>query len=280
MAHDSLPSAELAFLSSVQDLYWSLISFADGGARSQAHRGLDPDLGRDLGGQLLYAGSLDGEGRALVVAANVAGAATLAAADDPAAQKRAIYDGVVDFAVTTLDEALRILKNQVRKHETVAVCVGANPAAVEADMQERGIVPDLVAGWHERHGNAAADFAGKAKRIGPLPVADGQAAITWSVAAAGTQWLPRLDALAAASLDSDAWVERRWLRLAPRFLGRMARGIHVLRCAPDAADAFVKRVELADLRCELGVPVEIEITRRGVSERHRFSPAGPPRNTR
>ena len=97
-----------------------------------------------LGGKLFYAGELDGEGRALVVAANIAGAASLVATADRAAQKQAIRDGVADFLVNSLDEALRILKNQLRKRETVAVCLGLAPEAVEREMQERGVLPDLL----------------------------------------------------------------------------------------------------------------------------------------
>ena len=98
----------------------------------------------NLGGKLLYAGELDREGRALIVAANIAGAASLAATDEPAAQKQAIRDGVADFLVTSLDEALRILKNQIRKRETVAVCVAAAPEAVGREMLRRGVLPDLL----------------------------------------------------------------------------------------------------------------------------------------
>jgi urocanate hydratase len=96
-----------------------------------------------LGGKLFYAGELDGEGRALVVAANIAGAASLVATADRAAQKQAIRDGVADCLVNSLDEALRILKNQLRKRETVAVCLGLAPEAVEREMLERGVLPDL-----------------------------------------------------------------------------------------------------------------------------------------
>jgi hypothetical protein len=254
------------------DLYWSLISFAKRDADYEGEPG--------LGGQLLYAGRLDEECRALLVAANIAGAATLAASDDPVAQKQAIRDGVVDFAVTNLDEALRILKNEVRKRETVAVCVGASTDAVEAEMRERGVAPDLIPARLGSRFAMLADVARRARRIEPVPVADSQATVAWSAAAAATQWLSRLDAFAAASLDSDAWVERRWVRLAPRFLGRMTKGVHMLRCEPNAAEKFIQRVELADMRCEIGVPVEIEMTRRGVSERHRFSPTGPARGIR
>ena len=66
---------------------------------------LRPDTEPSLGGKLLYAGELDAEARALLVAANIAGAASLAASADAAARKQAMRDGVVDFLVTSLDEA-------------------------------------------------------------------------------------------------------------------------------------------------------------------------------
>ncbi len=105
-----------------------------------ASRVLEPSLG----GRLLYAGELDDEGRVVVLAGNIAGCATLAATADIAAQKQAIRDGVVDFLVTSLDESLRILKNEVRKKGTVAVCVAASPEEIEQQMLERGVEPDLT----------------------------------------------------------------------------------------------------------------------------------------
>ena len=96
-----------------------------------------------LGGKLLYAGELDPVGSAITLAGNVAGCATLAATADAAAQKQAIRNGIVDFLVTSLDEALRILKNEIRKHATVAVCVGVSTGEIEREMQERGVQPDL-----------------------------------------------------------------------------------------------------------------------------------------
>ena len=95
--------------------------------------------------KVLLRGRVDGEGRALVVAANIAGAASLVATADRAAQKQAIRLGVADFLVNSLDEALRILKNQLRKRETVAVCLGVAPDAVAREMRERGVLPRFTA---------------------------------------------------------------------------------------------------------------------------------------
>src|SRR5438067_12822783 len=92
---------------------------------------IPPDSEADLGGKLLYAGELDDDGRALIAAANIGGAASLCATANAREQKQAVRDGIVDFLVTSLDEALRILKNEIRKRTTVAVCIGAPTAEIE-----------------------------------------------------------------------------------------------------------------------------------------------------
>src|SRR5664279_3235111 len=87
-----------------------------------------------LGGQLFYVGELDEPGRAFAVAANIAGAATLSASAQTTALRHAQREGAIDFLVNSLDEALRILKNEIRKREAVAVSVSLAPADIEADM--------------------------------------------------------------------------------------------------------------------------------------------------
>src|ERR1035437_3667290 len=111
------PSAALEFALQVERCYAGLILAAGHG----------PDAEPSLGGKLLYTGPLDAQASALLVAANIAGAASLTVSAEAAAGKQAIRDGVVDFLVTSLDEALRILKNEIRKRETVAVCVALAP---------------------------------------------------------------------------------------------------------------------------------------------------------
>ena len=231
------PSAALDFILQVERIYAALIGFA--GIAEAGQPG--------LGGKLLYAGELDPYGRALLVAGNIAGAASLAATADLAAQKQAIRDGVADFLVNSLDEALRILKNEIRKRETVAVCIAGAPVAIEREMAERGVAPDLL------------------PRNQLPPAADGEALVAWSVATAPAQWLPKLDGLAIDSLRATegdkAAAARRWLRLAPRYLGRLAQGQHILRCEVDVAKEFVSRVRGAVDRGEFGVEVRISLNR-------------------
>ena len=48
-----------------------------------------------------------------------------------------------------------------------------------------------------------------------------------------TRWLPRLDLVVEESLPSDDWVRQRWLRLAPRYLGRVAQREHGVALSGD-----------------------------------------------
>ncbi|MDR3773173.1 MAG: hypothetical protein P4L26_07495 [Terracidiphilus sp.] len=236
MPSDPIPSAALDFTLQVERLYAALMRTA----------ATPSDEEPSLGGKLLYAGELSPQGRALLVAGNIAGAASLAVTADPVAQKLAIRDGVADFLVTSLDEALRILKNEIRKRETVAVCVALASEAIERAMLERGVLPDLLP--------ATALEAAESKR----PV------VRWRVASAPALWLPKLDAIALDCLmedaDANAPAARRWLRLAPRYLGRLAQGLRLLGCAPAVAKQFKARVEAAVRRGEIAVEVEIALS--------------------
>ncbi len=225
----------------------------------------DPESG--LGGSLFYAGEMDEEGRALVVAANIAGAATLVASADLTTQKQAIREAITDFLVTSLDESLRILKNQLRKRETVSVCVSMAPSAMEREMNERGVRPDLLRSVVE----------GALPTGTESPALLTPALLTWRVASAPAGWLPKLDAIALECLDTDAWAARRWLRLAPRYLGRTAQSTRALACSKQVASRFTERVQKLVQRGEISVPVEIRWRdARGLEEKHCFEPGEHP----
>lgn len=231
-----------------------------------------PDPG--LGGRLLWAGELDATGRSLVVAANVAGAATLASASDPDAQRQAVRDGIVDFLVTSLDEALRILKNEVRKRATVAVCVGAPVESVERAMAERGVQPDLFREAVLRADQTTAPPTEKASdaKLDPVGVA---ALVAWRVDSAPAQWLPRLDALALDCLAPEELVARRWVLRASRYLGRPSHAGHLVSSTREFASRFVERARLETDRGTLTVPGQIDVTFGGTHEQHHIGPAAP-----
>ena len=229
----------------------------------------DPESG--LGGILFYAGEMHDPGRALVVAANIAGAATLVASADLAARKQAIRDGVADFLVTSLDEALRILKNQLRKRETVSVCVAITPAAMEREMIERGVQSDLLRrDVPLSPSNEALSFQGGGS--GENDLTSIPALVVWRVDSSRRKDLAVLDAVALECLDANDWPGRRWIRLAPRYLGRMAQDLRLLSTHREFAARFSEQLNERVDRGEIVFPFEILSYVRGLDYSHRFDP--------
>jgi hypothetical protein len=96
-------------------------------------------------GKLLLGLGLQDEGRALALAALGAGAAVLMLEDDEATLRAANREGCVTFAVKTLDEALRALKNEVRQGHAIVVALSGEPTLWLVEMVERGVLPDFIA---------------------------------------------------------------------------------------------------------------------------------------
>ncbi len=240
-----------------------------------------PETG--LGGKLFYTGELDEECRALLVAANIAGAATLAVTADSIAQKQALRDGVADFVVNNLDEALRILKNQLRKHETVAICVALPPSEVESEMNERGVLPDLLRGdvpetpfraalMFQVNASAAIAPDGAPSESDP---GNTPAIATWRVDSALPKDLAKLDEIALVCLAPEDWKSRRWLRLAPRYLGRMAHGLRLLDSDREFAARFIDHIRQSANSGEITSAVEIVSYFRGQRDVRCFFPTKP-----
>ncbi len=227
----------------------------------------------NLGGKLLYAGALDARSRAMVIAGNVAGCATLAVAEDPTVQKLAMRDGVVDFVVTSLDEALRIFKNEIRKRNAVAVSVTGEPDAVEREMLERGVLPDLLFAGQREEPRRVLHF-GPGEQEVHLDTPDASVAwISWQVEQAPAQWMQRLDAIAIECLAGDRPASR-WIRLGPRYLGRTVHGERVLYCDPFAANEIVRRFGDAVRGGAIGAKVSMSLRLGDEGNDFDFVPAG------
>ncbi|MGH9726641.1 MAG: urocanate hydratase, partial [Candidatus Acidiferrales bacterium] len=104
-----------------------------------------------LGGKLIASGGMGGMGGAQPLAATLNGAAFLGIDVDPERIKRRVKSGYCDMMVTDLDEALRILKNAVRKREAVSVGLVGNCADVIPELARRGVVPDLLTDQTSAH---------------------------------------------------------------------------------------------------------------------------------
>jgi urocanate hydratase len=108
-------------------------------------------FGGNLEGKLIVSGGMGGMGGAQPLAATMTGAAFLGIDVDPERIKKRLKTGYCDFMVNTLDEALRILKNAVRKKENVSVGLVGNCADVIPELAERGVVPDILTDQTSAH---------------------------------------------------------------------------------------------------------------------------------
>jgi urocanate hydratase len=105
----------------------------------------------DLAGKLVASGGMGGMGGAQPLAATLNGAAFLGIDVDPERIKRRVKTGYCDVMVNDLDEALRILKNAVRKREATSVGLVGNCADVIPELARRGVVPDLLTDQTSAH---------------------------------------------------------------------------------------------------------------------------------
>src|SRR5579859_539672 len=108
-------------------------------------------FGGDLAGKLVVTGGMGGMGGAQPLAATMNGAAFLGIDVDPERIKRRVKAGYCDVMVNNLDEALRILKNAVRKREATSVGLVGNCADLIPEMAKRGVLPDLLTDQTSAH---------------------------------------------------------------------------------------------------------------------------------
>lgn len=213
----SLPAQNFAaFGSELQAVY---------GVYAALLRERDPSAG--LGGSLVYAGALDANALRLTRAATIAGAGVLTATPDTTALRAALRDNAIHFQVTSLDEALRILKNEIRKQQPVAVAVAADAEEIAAEMHARGVVADA-----HMPADTALD-AGTEFLAFPIPEA-----YALRTAAFDEQVFTLLQA-------SDA-LNRRWYRGAPSAFGREYRRMRSLGCNAETASkvrAWLEEIE-------------------------------------
>lgn len=108
-------------------------------------------FGGSLSGKLVVTGGMGGMGGAQPLAATMNGGAFLGIDADPERIKKRVKTGYCDVMVTSLDEALRILKNAVRKGEAGSVGLVGNCADVIPELAKRGVVPDVLTDQTSAH---------------------------------------------------------------------------------------------------------------------------------
>ncbi|HEY6350503.1 MAG TPA: urocanate hydratase [Candidatus Angelobacter sp.] len=121
-------------------------------AAAEKHFGGDPrHAGTGLSGKLIVSGGMGGMGGAQPLAATMTGACFLGIDVDAERIKKRLKTGYCDFMVNSLDEALRILKNAIRKKEAISVGLIGNCADVVPELAERGVLPDILTDQTSAH---------------------------------------------------------------------------------------------------------------------------------
>ncbi len=173
-----------------------------------------PGKGGEPGSRFLLLTEHRADSTQRAMAARIAGTATLWSVESGDTAKRALRSGACDFLVSSLDEALRILKNEIRRQAPVTVCLHSLPQAVLAECVERGVQPDLME-----------EPCAVLESRGAMPV-------RWHTALRaqeqGVCWLLNGDLIAQVALDRIArnviGEERddrtQWLASSPAVLGR------------------------------------------------------------
>jgi hypothetical protein len=196
-----------------------------------------------LGGQLLYVAELDSNASPIIRAASIAGTATLAASSSDLVLRQAQRDGVIDFLVNTLDEALRILKNEIRKRQPVAVAVSVDPRLITQEMMDRGVLPDLLPrSPSPDYDVILAPFLAQGARLLPAPSADPTRKLhIWPIPVAYTNRPAEFEAILETHLSKEDQPAHRWLHLSSRYLDPIARRYRSIPTDPDSAEKLAKR---------------------------------------
>ena len=195
-----------------------------------------------LGGKVLL--STGADGLASIVAASIAGAASLWVDSDAEILRAAMRAGLCDFVVGTLDEALRILKNEVRQKRAVSVGLQADPASCLRECIDRGFQPDLLMGLPASLQQIMVE-RGAVRLTQSGQPEHGTSLLCWSVDSDAAPIMRLIGQIAAESLDAaraDTTDRQHWLKSAPRYLGRAFANRQCVRMDRNESATFVARV--------------------------------------
>jgi urocanate hydratase len=187
-----------------------------------------------------YSGSLAGrmvlsvgfglQGAELAIATTIAGGTFLGIEPDPLKLKVAVRNSSCDFMVNTLDEALRVLKNELRKRSPLSVGLLGDASGILPEVVERGVQPDLIADTSgsplatsptfQKRDLGHPDFraaldqllergAGMVDLEAEAPENSAFEEVTWTTA--NPQDLRRLDKIGLELIPLEDQVRRRWL---------------------------------------------------------------------
>jgi urocanate hydratase len=172
-------------------------------------------------GSLILNTGLDETGIALALASTIAGAVCLTLEPEPTLLRNASRSGACDFIVNTLDEALRAMKNELRKHNPLSVGLEGNPGTLLQEILELGLLPQLFTS--PIHTEAASIFQSQGATILNLEATLPPNNPNWHLETFTFNTpneLRTFDTQALSLLRENEYLRRRWLQTAPRILHR------------------------------------------------------------
>jgi urocanate hydratase len=179
------------------------------------------------GGKLVFTSGEGASATGLPAAVSIAGGTTLVLDPEAATVKAVFRNGGIDFVVNTLDEALRVLKNEIRQHKPLSVALIAPIEPTLAEMTERGVQPDLR--WEVSSSQTAELTAWLASR-------------SWFVYEFTSETPAALRALDARLLDTltpDDSIRRAWLQRITHYQRPAANSQRLLWLTPAEAAQLV-----------------------------------------
>jgi len=184
-----------------------------------------------LAGRLVLSVGFGVEGAELALATAIAGGTFLGIESDPQRLKVAVRNGSCDFMVNTLDEALRVLKNEIRKGTPLSTGLVGSAGDLLLAIVERGVQPDLIAdnSWSENpeqpdeFQQALNQLVERgAEKLSANDIKDQEilsfGEVLWI--AANPQDLRRMDTIALETIPPKDWIRRRWLEHAAGYFHR------------------------------------------------------------
>ncbi len=228
-----------------------------------------------LAGLLLLCEGFGLQGAEVALATLISGGTFLGI--DPSSEhlKAAVRNGSCDFMVNTLDESLRVLKNELRKKKALSVGLLGEAAAILPATVERGVQPDLVADASDSESARLGLPALNTLIERGAVLIDKEAAsdsldggffeVIWTAASLAD--LRRMDELALQLLPAGDSIRRRWLQHAPGYFHRQRPlqrilGMHAEE-VPRLAEAFKNAVAAGEIQSPATV---VRLTADGLEE--------------
>jgi urocanate hydratase len=211
-----------------------------------------PEQKGALAGQFIVSDSVSGVAATLPQACLLGGACYLGMDANAEAARDMLRHGRCDFVVNSMDEALRILKNELRQKKPVAVCLSGDVPVYIQEMADRGVSPQLFmhalspkeypafARLHDT-GTKLCETSGLEDLLGRAPNEDG-ALTRWTLPSGNAAVLARLDAVARDILPAADRKRRRWLEAAARYLPRQLPPSRIASLTEAEMERFVDAI--------------------------------------